>query len=491
MAFDDVLPELDTDMLAKAMDRASRLGAAYADVRLEATHTESAEAENGDIKRLDIATGTSLGVRALAGGAWGFSSTDVPEPRALRSRLVRATERAVRQARAISRFGEVALAPTRPVVKDFPLRVKREPWPAEEKKDLIADITRRMRAVEGTAVAIGELDHTLFDWHFASTEGARISRRWLLTSGEFLVQAVGPGGSQMWWRPFGVAGGLELLRGERDPERIGLELARKVVALTREAKVPESGKTTVITTPEFDQLLVHEVMGHPSEGDRVLGGESAWAGRAWWSDKVGTRVGSELVTAVSDARPTPRHAGGYGTFPYDDEGVPAKRVVNVERGVLKEFLHSRQTAAVVGVAPNGAMRAVAASDVPIIRMTNTYFESDPEGPSTLEECIEDVRDGVILGWSSIPSIDSIRLRFQINAYEGWRVRNGEVVGLLKNIALLGSTPDFFKTIRLVGNERTWHLHSLPNCGKGDPMQIARVGNGGPVMVGEGMVVGVA
>jgi len=143
------------------------------------------------------------------------------------------------------------------------------------------------------------------------------------------------------------------------------------------------------------------------------------------------------------------------------------------------------------VPPNGAMRAVAASDVPILRMTNTYFESDPEGPSTLEECIEDVRDGVILGWSSIPSIDSIRLRFQINAYEGWRVRNGEVVGLLKNIALLGSTPDFFKTVRLVGNERTWRLHSLPNCGKGDPMQIARVGNGGPVMVGEGNVVGVA
>jgi TldD protein len=159
--------------------------------------------------------------------------------------------------------------------------------------------------------------------------------------------------------------------------------------------------------------------------------------------------------------------------------------------VLKDFLHSRQTAAAMGVPPNGAMRAVTAADVPIIRMTNTYFESDPEGPSTLEECIEDVRDGVILGNSSIPSIDSVRLRWQINAYEGWRVKDGEVVGMLKNLALLGSTPDFFKSIRTVGNDKTWKLLPIPNCGKGDPMQIARIGNGGPVMVGEGTIVGVA
>jgi TldD protein len=124
-------------------------------------------------------------------------------------------------------------------------------------------------------------------------------------------------------------------------------------------------------------------------------------------------------------------------------------------------------------------------------MTNTYFEADPEGPSTLEECIEDVKEGIILGESSIPSIDSVRLRWQINAYDGWRVKDGEVVGSLKNLAFLGNTPEYFHTIRLVGNERTWKLLPIPNCGKGDPMQIQRIGNGGPILVGEGNIVGVA
>lgn len=491
MSFDDVLPELDTDLLEMAMDRASTLGASYADVRLEATFSEGADAENGDVKGLGVSTGTALGVRTLAGGAWGFASSDVSEPRALRARLMAATERAVAQARATARFGEVALAPVKAVVKDVPLRLRKEPWDGERKKSLVASISKDMREVDGMRLAIAELAHTLFDWHFASTEGARISRRWVLTGGEFYVNAAGPKGAQTYWLPFGVTAGLELMTGERDPREIGMALARRAVALATEAETPESGKTTVVTTPEFDQLLVHEIVGHPTEGDRVLGGESAWAGRAWWSDMQDERVGSDLVTAVSDARPIKRHEGGFGTFPYDDEGVPSKRIVNIERGILREFLHSRQTAAAMGVAPNGTMRAVTASDVPIIRMTNTYFEADPEGPSTLEECIEDVKEGIILGNSSIPSIDSVRLRWQINAYEGWRVKDGEVVGMLKNLALLGSTPDFFKTIRTVGNERTWKLLPIPNCGKGDPIQIARIGNGGPVMVGEGTIVGVA
>ncbi len=491
MGFGDELAVLDEDLLPKAMEEASALGASYADVRLEASSQETAEAENGNIKRLEVTTGTSLGVRALAGGSWGFASMDVPEPAALRRGLWDAVHRAVRQAKATARAEAIELAPSEPVVARVPLEVRREPWPLDGKQDLIVDITREMRGIEGMVLARGRLWHILYDHYFASTEGSRISRRWLLTAGEYLVNATGPGGSQTCWIPFGVTGDLEVLELDNDPMTVGLEAARLAVSLATEAKVPKEGRTTVITTPEFNQLLVHEIVGHPTEGDRVLGGESAWAGRAWWSDKVGEEVGSELVNVVSDARPIERHRGGFGTFEYDDEGVPSSRIVNIEGGRLKEFLHSRQSAAMMGVEPNGAMRAVSAANVPIIRMTNTYFEADPEGPSTLEECIEDVKEGVVLGNSSIPSIDSVRLRWQINAYDGWQVRDGEIVGRLKNLALLGNTPEFFRTIRLVGDERTWRLMPIPNCGKGDPMQIARIGNGGPVMVGEGTIVGVA
>ncbi len=491
MAFGEDLPELDRDLAVGSMDRASELGARYADVRVEAVEQEVASAENGIIKSLSVTTGTSLGVRALAGGGWGFASFNLPEPSMLAGKLAEAVERAVRQAKASNASEEVRLAPVDPVVDELPLDIGREPWSLEGKQATIVGITKEMKGLDNVALATGTLRHVLSDHVFASTEGAAITERSVITEGSYYVHAVGEGGSQGIWRPFGVVGGLDLLVGDNDPRELGLRIARTAAELATVAEAPEDGKTTVVTTPEYDQLLVHEIVGHPTEADRVLGGESAWAGRAWWSDKVGDAVGSELVNVVSDARPVQRHAGGYGTFHYDHEGVPSARVHHIVRGRLSEWLHSRQSAAELMVEPNGAMRAISASKVPIIRMTNTYFEADPGGPSSLEECIEDVKDGVVLGESSIPSIDSIRLRWQINAYEGWRVHDGEVVGRLKNLAFLGNTPEFLKTIRLVGNERTWKLLPIPNCGKGDPMQIQRIGNGGPIMVGEGNIVGVA
>ena len=491
MAFGEDLPELDTDLIVASMDVAAELGAKYADVRVEAVEREGASAENGTIKTLAVTSGTSLGVRALAGGGWGFASFDVPEVNLLGDRLREAVERAVRQAKATARFGEVILAPVEPVVDHLPLDIGKEPWSLEGKQDEIVSITKEMTAIEGVALATGTLRHSLFDTVFASTEGARITRMYVITEGSYYVHAVGPDDAQGMWRPFGVTGGLDLMVGDNDPRELGMRIANTAVELATVAKVPKDGKTDVITTPEFDQLLVHEIVGHPTEADRILGGESAWAGRAWWSDKAGDVVGTELVNVVSDARPIERHKGGFGTFAYDDEGVPSQRVRHIVNGRLSEFLHSRQSAAAMMVEPNGGMRAITAGKVPIVRMTNTYFEANPEGPSTLEECIEDVKEGVILGESSIPSIDSVRLRWQINAYEGWRVENGEIMGRLKNLAFLGNTPEYFHTIRTVGNERTWKLLPIPNCGKGDPMQIQRIGNGGPVMVGEGNIVGVA
>ena len=111
-------------------------------------------------------------------------------------------------------------------------------------------------------------------------------------------------------------------------------------------------------------------------------------------------------------------------------------------------------------------------------------------PSGLEEMIEGIKDGVLLGNQSIPSIDSRRYRWQINAYDGWEIKNGELGRRLKNLALMGNTREYFDSIYRVGGPKTFDLRPIPNCGKGDPMQIQRVTNGGPLMAGRAKVVGV-
>jgi len=483
---------IDEGFLDGLMEKAATAGATYADVRAETFTADGASAENGTEKSLFRGGGTSLGIRALAGGTWGFASTDICSRSGLRAGAAECLERAVSAARAQSRFEPVALAPVKPVRKKITYSRKVRA-PIEDKMELCVRLTRTMKDVPGVVMATSNLSLVESERHFASTEGANITEEVFHVGGWLFCSATGgesggPRSSQSVYRPWGARGGWEFVR-ELGPEDTALDLARTAAELASKAVTPDTRVTTVVTRPCYNSLLVHEIVGHPCEADRVLGGESAWAGRSWWKERAQKRVGSALVNAVSDARPILRHRGCYGTYPYDDEGVPSSRVVHIENGILRGFLNSRQSAAMMGVPPNGGMRSVSAGLMPLVRMSNTYFEPDPQGPRSLEEMIEDVRDGVLVGHQSIPSIDSRRYRWQINAYDGWEITNGRLGRRLKNLALIGNTKEYFGSIFRVGGPATFRLYPIPNCGKGDPMQIQRVTNGGPLMAGKAKVVG--
>jgi len=478
---------IDELFLDRLMERASSAGASYADVRAESHATEGAYSENGTIKSLFRGAGTSLGIRALAGGTWGFSSADICSAAELKKGAAACLERALELARAAARFEPVELAPVRPVRKKIAYS-KKAVAPIEEKRELCVRLTRTMKDVPDIVMATSNVYLTESARHFASTEGANIFDEVFHVGGWLFCSASSGLSSQSCFRPWGARGGWEFVR-ELEPERSALDLARTTSELASKAVTPPTRLTTVVTRPCYNSLLSHEIVGHPCEADRVLGGESAWAGRSWWKERSGKRVGSRLVTAVSDARPILKHRGCFGTYPYDDEGVPSSRVVHIEDGILRDFLNSRQTAAIMGVAPNGGMRSVSAGLLPLIRMSNTYFEAAPGGPRSLEEMMEDVSDGVLVGNQSIPSIDSRRYRWQINAYDGWEIKNGRLGRRLKNLALIGNTREYFGSIYRVGGPATFKLHPIPTCGKGDPMQIQRVSNGGPLMAGKAKVVG--
>lgn len=230
---------------------------------------------------------------------------------------------------------------------------------------------------------------------------------------------------------------------------------------------------TVVTDPWFNTLLSHEICGHPSEADRALKRETAWAGRAWWfnnmaDNQFGKRVGSEEMTVVSNPE-----LGGYGNYAFDDEGVAGKRTVNIENGILKDFMNSRETSVILGQEPNGHMRACDASMMPVIRMSNTYFEA---GKWKAKELVEDTRDGYYIVGEKTPSIGESRQNFNITCWKCYRIENGEIGQLYRNAGIEYDSKAMFMTIEAADDVKRFNV---PNCGKGTPMQTMRVGNGGP------------
>ncbi len=237
---------------------------------------------------------------------------------------------------------------------------------------------------------------------------------------------------------------------------------------------PECPST--ITTLVLDSgqvgLQIHESIGHPIELDRVLGMEEAYAGSSWLkADDRGTvRYGSPLVSITADAA----LPGGLGSFGYDDEGVPAQRVPVIVDGVFENFLTNRETAPVVDQTSNGTSRADGWSHLPLIRMTNVSIEPRQ---GTLAEIIGDTKDGIFMATNQSWSIDDKRINFQFGCEIAWEIEKGKLTRLYKHPNYTGITPEFWGSCDAIGGREAWTLWGTPNCGKGQPGQVARVGHG--------------
>ena len=226
--------------------------------------------------------------------------------------------------------------------------------------------------------------------------------------------------------------------------------------------------------PDFVSLLTHEILGHPSEADRVLGKEMAWAGGAWWKGKIGEKIGSEKLNVFDD--PTIKESLGW--YYFDDEGVETKKTTLVEKGVLKNHMQNRETSEIFNTMPTGNMRATDYRFMPLIRMACTCIGN---GDQNVNEIIKDVKNGYYISNMKVPSIDMNRYNWNISCQYAQKIENGEITDLLRDVIVMGTAPEFFNSIDACGNDFT--VRPITNCGKGDPMQSMMMGNGGPTIRG--------
>jgi TldD protein len=144
--------------------------------------------------------------------------------------------------------------------------------------------------------------------------------------------------------------------------------------------------------------------------------------------------------------------------------------------VFSGFLNSRATAAALGAIPNGSARASEGYHVPLIRMSNTFFLPGETPP---DEIIRDVEHGYYVCGHQTPSIAESRENFRISARRVYEIENGRIGRLYRSGSVIADSKDFFMNVDAVGNDL--RLIAIPNCGKGQPMQVKRMSNGGPTL----------
>jgi TldD protein len=226
----------------------------------------------------------------------------------------------------------------------------------------------------------------------------------------------------------------------------------------------EAGVKECILDADLAGVFAHEAIGHTTEADLVLGGSIA-------GEYIGKQVGSDLVnmvdfanTAFGDTCPVPVYV--------DDEGTIARDAVLIEKGVLKGFMHNRETAGHFEAALTGNAKAYRFSDEPIIRMRNTTVLP---GDSSLEEMIASIDNGYyLLRFNNGQADSTSEFMFGINL--GYEIRNGKIGNAIRDTTISGVAFDTLKTVSMISKDMSWSCAGM--CGK---KQMIPVGMGGPAI----------
>jgi TldD protein len=462
--------------MMRALDLAQSRGAQYADVRLVESREESISVKDGIVDELNSSESQGLGVRVLVNGAWGFSSSR--ELTNAEGELI--TSQAVEIARASGLVGgeKVDLGPavTSQGAYQTPYKIDPSGVSLEDKLALLMKADAEMALVEGVRTRQSHSATVKQHRLFANSEGAFTDQIIMETGGGIQATAVGGGEVQVRSYPnaFGrqqVTGGWEELLSWDLPGN-AQRVASEAVALLTADPCPSNITTSLILGGSQLALQVHESCGHPTELDRVYGSEAAYAGTSFLTtEKLGNfHYGSPVVNLTADSL----RRLGLGTFGWDDEGVPAQSSPLVKDGLFVGYLMSRETSARLGLASNGCMRASGWNRIPIIRMVNVSLEP---GTWTFDDLVADTDDGIYMESNRSWSIDDRRYNFQFGTEIGYEIKKGKLGKLLKNCTYTGITPEFWNSCDAVCDADHWVMWGTPNCGKGQPSQVAHTGHG--------------
>jgi TldD protein len=459
------------DTMINALDSFSEKDVSFADIRLEDRSGTNFTVTNSALRSFNRTSKAGAVARSLVGECWGTASSSLPLSKKGYLDLL---EKATKMARTCLKYSrrEIDLSGITGIEKTIWQKVKEDPSTVstEEKIEFVMDLDKAIQIDEKIATSTSAYQDARRVYRLVNTVGSKLE--WDESRVRVMAQAMAREGNnlQLDYNIHDGTGGFELARSI-NPVEFGSEAAKGAIELLS-AEKPPSGKLTTVIDGNIAGLIAHEVCGHASEADEVV------KGRSFLTGLVGTKIGTDYVSMIDDGT----LKGPLGSFPFDSEGTPASRNTIIEKGIFKGYLHTLETAVLMGVSPTGNGRAQDYNRRIFARMTNTFFDV---GDWKDEEIIEDTKNGLYIIKGTSGMEDVVGGGVQATALKGYLIKNGEKTRLVRRLSIAGSVLDILKTVDAVGSNLTFNGG---NCGKGEEDFIP-VSSGGPHMRVELMVGG--
>jgi TldD protein len=483
---------VDSDFLAlplsatadAALNAATIAGASHVDVRIERVRTGSLQLRDSHPESQTDDTLTGVGVRVIVNGAWGFASSPELSPET-GAKLAKIAVAMARTSKPLS-TEEIALA-SEPIYG-------KQTWVSMYEIDpfSISDGLKiaRLAQLSDKLLTSSTINHvsasTMYvkeQKYYADSYGTSTTQQRVRVQAQIEAISVGDHGFES-MRTLAQPAGFGWEWMDNRVYNWDAEIDELPGLLAEKVKAPsvEAGRYDLLIHPSNLFLTIHESIGHATELDRAIGYEANYAGTSFATpDKLGhLKYGSELMNVIGD-RTT---AHGLSTVGFDDEGVAAQQWDIIKDGILVGYQLDRRIAARVGRdRSNGCAFADSPAHVPIQRMPNVSLQANPVGPD-LNQLINSLEDGIYIKGDKSWSIDMQRYNFQFTGQQFHRIKNGKIIGQVKDLAYQATTTDFWGAMRTVGGPSTYVLGGAFNCGKGQPGQVAAVSHGCPAAIFE-------
>ncbi|MFX1408616.1 MAG: TldD/PmbA family protein [Promethearchaeota archaeon] len=467
------------DKLIKELNQIASAKIQYWDIRCgvsTGTNLDFTDQKSKEISSFEVC---ECGIRTFVNGGWGFTVLkDISKPS-----IKNGFKKAIKLAKLSESLckKKFKIKERDPLKKAFKINSKKklENVTVEEK---IERVKYHEKIASNYSPNVKNTRTFYVDGHsdnlFLNSVGSLIYQNLTVLRLFNLVYAQKNGILQRAINSIGGLGGFEIVDTE-EANNLSKKTAREAIELL-DARSPIGGKFTVIMDPKLTGTFVHEAFGHACEADIVLNKESILEG------KIGEKVAIEDVNIIDD--PTMGQGKKYnlpyelfGSYFIDDEGVPSQKTVIIEKGILKNFLHTLETSSRMNLPANGHGRATSNSSKPQVRMGITILE--PKDWS-LEDMIEDTQNGILCEDFQYGYTDTTTGNFQFKCKMSYKIENGEKKEMMRDVALSGMTLEVLNKISAIGKEMSY---SDGMCGKGG--QGVRVCDGGPYIRVENVVVG--
>ena len=455
------------DILSNINEAAvQKFGAEYSETRAQKLHKTMLTLKEGRVEAAKQGIENGIALRVLVKGAWGFASVGSLDNEVVMNAVSNACNMAKNASSRVK--APIKLAETRIVKDNVQIKPKKRPSTIlmEDKINTALAINKAVLGYDKRlkVCTVDYLDLTGTSY-FANSEGTQIKQDKLYVWSRITATASSKGVFTFSREEIGSTEGYDVF--DSAPEVIGEKVASRAIKQLV-AKSPKGGKSQVVLGPNVLGVFVHEAFGHLAEADLALSGGVL-------QNRLGKKIGSDLVTFYDDGT----IKGAFGSFKYDDEGVPTQKTLLIKDGVVKGLMHNRETAQKFNVEPTGNARAQNFRVEPIIRMRNTFMA--PRDHS-LEELMEDIHSGYYLK-SFRGGQANLDGTFQVGIQEAYEIRNGEIGDPVRDVSISGSTLETLFKVDAVGKDfELWP----GRCGKG---QTAFVCDGGPHIRVKEVIVG--